>query len=103
MKGRDIIKEIMKRKNVSNADMASRLDITQAALWDRLNTKKTKDIPVSTLNDMARVLDYKVVVVPRSSRVSDESFVIDNSYIDIDLDALLSDEPQKENKIKLSK
>jgi DNA-binding Xre family transcriptional regulator len=69
MKGRAIIKEIMETKSITNADMAGRLDITQASLWDRLNTKKAKDIPLSTLSEMLRVLDYKVVIVPRNSRV----------------------------------
>ena len=77
MKGRDIVKSIMKQKKVTNADMAARLQITQAALWDRLNTKKTKDIPSSTLTEMLRQLDYKLIVVPRNTRLPADSFEID--------------------------
>ena len=77
MKGRDIVKSIMKQKKVTNADMAARLQITQAALWDRLNTKKTKDIPSSTLTEMLRPLDYKLVVVPRNTRLPADSFEIE--------------------------
>lgn len=65
MNARQIIKELMASKNITNADMAHRLSITQAALWDRLNTKKTKDIPVSTLCEMLAVMDYDVIIVPR--------------------------------------
>lgn len=77
MKGRDIVKSIMEQKKVTNADMAARLQITQAALWDRLNTKKTKDIPSSTLTEMLRQLDYKLIVVPRNTRLPADSFEID--------------------------
>lgn len=65
MNARQIVKEIMNNKEITNADMAHRLSITQAALWDRLNTKKAKDIPVSTLCEMLAVMDYDVVIVPR--------------------------------------
>ena len=77
MKAREIIKFIMEKQGVSNACMADRLNITQAALWDRLNTKKAKDIPVSLLSEMLRSLDYKVVIVPRSSRVPADGYEVE--------------------------
>ena len=77
MKAREIIKFIMEKQGVNNASMADRLNITQAALWDRLNTKKAKDIPVSTLSEMLRALDYKVVIVPRSSRIPTDGYEVE--------------------------
>ena len=71
MTGREIIKDIMEREGKRNAEVADMLNISPAALWDRLNTKKTKDIPLSTMNEMLRVLGYKVAIVPRTHRVSD--------------------------------
>ena len=65
MTGREIIKEIMQEQGMSNAELASKLKITQAALWDRLNNKKVKDIPVSLLSEMLRMLDYTVQIAPR--------------------------------------
>jgi transcriptional regulator with XRE-family HTH domain len=65
MTGREIIKEIMKEQGVTNAEMAFKLGITQAALWDRLNNKKVKDIPLSLLSEMLRELDYTVQITPR--------------------------------------
>lgn len=79
MKAKDIIKTIMEKSGITNAVMSDRLDITQAAFWDRLNNKKHKDIGVNILCDMARVLDYKIVVVPRNTRVPDTAFTIDNT------------------------
>ena len=95
MKGRDIIKKIMEKSNVSNATMAARLGITQAALWDRLNSKKVKDIPSSLLSEMLKAVDYKILIVPRATRVPLDAYELcaetcENSR-EIDLDSLLSD------------
>ena len=77
MKAREIIKVIMDKQSVNNASMADRLNISQAALWDRLNNKKVKDIPVSMLSEMLRVLDYKVVIIPRSSRLPADGYEVE--------------------------
>lgn len=70
MNGRECVKQIMEDTAVANAELAGRIGITQAALWDRLNnTKKKTDIAVSLMTEMLRALDYKVVVIPRSSRI----------------------------------
>jgi DNA-binding Xre family transcriptional regulator len=65
MTGREIIKQIMEEQGVTNAELAAKLNITQAALWDRLNNKKVKDIPLSLLTEMLRMLDYTVQITPR--------------------------------------
>ena len=64
MTGREIVKSIMEKQGISNADMAKRLNITNAAMWDRVNSPKVKDIPLSILSDMLRVMDYKIQIVP---------------------------------------
>ena len=76
MKARDIIKEIMTRKELGNAEFARVLNITPAALWDRLNTKKAKDIPVSTTNEMLAALGYKIAIVPEDTPVLDNGFIV---------------------------
>ena len=98
MNGREIIKDIMTKLNISNSTLANRLGITQAALWDRIDTqprtgKPRKDIPVSLLSEMVQVMDYKVVVIPSTARVPKDGYVIGegNNSSEIDLDALLSD------------
>lgn len=76
MTAKEIVKTIMDMKSVTNASLASRLNITQQAMWDRLNNKKNKDLSVSVLVDMANAMDYKVVVVPRETRIK-EGYVIE--------------------------
>lgn len=103
MNGREIIKAIMELKNINNATLASDLGITQAALWDRLDTqprknKPRKDIPVSLLSEMVRTMDYKVIVVPENTTVSDGSFVIDENTEELSQ----ADKKPKSNRIKLT-
>lgn len=76
MKARDIVKEIMTRKELGNAEFARVLNITPAALWDRLNTKKAKDIPVSTMNEMLAALGYKIAIVPEDTPILDTGFIV---------------------------
>ncbi|MCD8321487.1 MAG: winged helix-turn-helix domain-containing protein [Oscillospiraceae bacterium] len=77
MKGREIVKRIMENKGVTNAVLSKRLGLTQAALWDRLNTKKAKDIPLSTLVEMLEQLDYKVQIVPGDTAIPEDGYEVE--------------------------
>ena len=56
--------------------MAKILGITQAALWDRLNTKKSDNTTVTKLDDMLSVLGYKIVVVPDETPIPEGGYKI---------------------------
>lgn len=77
MTGREIIKDVMLKQGKTNAEVADMLGISQAAMWDRLNNKKVKDIPLSTLSDMLRVLGYKVCIVPRDHRIPEDGYRVE--------------------------
>lgn len=62
MTAKELVKTLMVEKDVSNAEMAKALGITQAALWDRLNPKKTNNMTIGKLNDMLSKLGYELVV-----------------------------------------
>lgn len=64
MTGRELIKEIMNERGITNALMANKLGVSQAVVWERLNNTKTRDIPLSTFCDMLRVMDCDLLVVP---------------------------------------
>ena len=77
MKGREIISAIMEKSGVTNIMLANRLGVSPQVVWDRVKKEnKKRDIPVTMLNDTLRALDYKVVVVPRSVRVSSDWYEI---------------------------
>ena len=68
MTTQEIVKELMQKENKTNARFASDLEISQAALWDRLNNAKRKDFSVSVLSKMVRLLGYKIQIVPISNQ-----------------------------------
>lgn len=80
MTAKEIVKTLMIEKEVTNADMAAALQITQAALWDRLNPKKTDNMTVKKLNSMLRHLGYDLVIMPRGKAGRVEgSYLVDDS------------------------
>ena len=56
---------------------AARLGITQAALWDRLNQRKTDNMTIKKFSEMLEILGYKVVVIPKKSHISESDIEID--------------------------
>ena len=76
MKAREIVKEIMGQKGLGNAEFARILGVTPPALWDRLNTKKAKDIPTSTLDEMLQALGYKILIVPNEVEVPENGYIV---------------------------
>ena len=84
MGGREIMRSIMALKGITNTMLASRLGITPAALWDRIDTqprkgKPRKDIPVSLLSDMVKVMDYKIMIVPSNTRLPKDGYLIETA------------------------
>ena len=77
MRGREILKEIKASQSLSNAELAKRLNVSNATIWERLNNKNVKDIPVSLLPTMLRAMDYKVIVVPANARLLDGEYEVD--------------------------
>ena len=76
MNGKEIVKDIMDKNDISNSTLASRLNITQATLWDRLNNKNVKDISIPLLTEILRSIDYKLTIVPRSKRLNDDEYEV---------------------------
>ena len=57
--------------------MATELNLTQAALWDRLNPQKTNNMTVGKLKDMLKMLDGKIVTVPRITHLSKGGYEVE--------------------------
>lgn len=65
MKVSEILRTIMSEKNCKPIDLAKRLGISKQTLNGRL----TQDnISIDKLNEMLKQMDYKIVIVPTSSR-----------------------------------
>ena len=70
----DAVKEIMKVKDVRPAVLCDRLKIKSNVLSERF---KQKNVSVEKLNDMLRAMDYKLVVVPRDTRLPEGGYEIE--------------------------
>ena len=70
----EAVKEIMKLKDIRPAVLCDRLKIKSNVLSERF---KQKNVSVEKLNDMLRAMDYKVVVVPRESRIPEGGYEIE--------------------------
>ncbi len=68
MKTGDAIREIMKQKEVGVNQMAHRLGKSPRLVSERLGQE---NISISKLLEMLRLLDYKVVIMPREARLPD--------------------------------
>jgi predicted XRE-type DNA-binding protein len=74
MKANEAVREIMNTQEIKIATLASRLNIKHNVMSERL---RQNNISIDKLNEMLRALDYKIMVVPRSSRVPDGGFEIE--------------------------
>ena len=68
MNAKELIKLLMVEQNVTDADLARRLDISQAALWERISPKKSNNMSVHCVVEMLDALDYELCAVPRGAR-----------------------------------
>ena len=66
MTASEAIKEILKLKELNQAKLSDMLDIPLKTLNDRL---RHKNISVNKLDETLRVMGYKIMVVPRETKV----------------------------------
>lgn len=76
MTSKELIKTLMAEHDITNAEMAKTLGITQAAFWDRLNPKKSDNTTVTKLNDMLAIMGYKIMVVPNETPVPEDGYEV---------------------------
>ena len=70
----EAFKKIMDIRNVKPSVLCDRLNIKSNVLSERF---KQKNISVAKLNEMLRAIDYKIVLVPRDSKVPDNGFEVE--------------------------
>lgn len=70
----EAVKEVMKLKEVRPAMLCKRLGIKSNVLSERF---KQKNISISKLNEMLRLMSYKVVIVPKEAQVPEGGFEIE--------------------------
>lgn len=74
MKATEVVKAIMKKQGVGTNRMADRLNRPPRLVSDRLSQS---NISIDKLNEMLRLLDYKIVIIPREARLPADSFEVE--------------------------
>lgn len=70
----EALKKIMEIQQVKPAVLCDRLSIKGNVLSERF---KQKNISIAKLNEMLRAMDYKIVLVPRDSKVPTDGFEVE--------------------------
>lgn len=74
MKITGAIREVMKMQGVGTNKMADRMNRPPRFVSDRL---RLENISFEKADEMLRLLDYKIVIVPREARVPEGGFEIE--------------------------
>jgi len=78
MKAREAVIDIMNKQGITNATLAHRMNVSLATCWDMTsNTKRTFEMRTSVMTPALNALDYKLVAVPRDTKVQPDWYVID--------------------------
>lgn len=74
MKATEAVLAIMKENGITKTDIANRTGKKLTVIWDRLSQD---NISVTKLNEMIRTIDYKIVLVPSGTRMSEGFYEIE--------------------------
>ena len=67
-------REIMEARGVRPVDLRKRLGLESNTMNERLNQK---NISIAKLNEMLRVMDYKIVLMPSDARVGADEYEVE--------------------------
>lgn len=70
----EAVKEIMRRKGIRPSDLYEGLGIKSNVLSERF---KQKNVSVSKLNEMLRLMDYKIVLTPVDRELDEDSIEVE--------------------------
>lgn len=74
MKTNEAVRNVMKDKDIGVNQMARMLGKSSRLVSERLSQE---NISVLKLQEMLRLLDYKIVIVPQKTRLSDGEYEIE--------------------------
>lgn len=82
MNAKDVVREVMKRKEVTLSNLASQLNIKDSVLADRLHRRKdekrhSENMTIQKFNEMLHAMDYKTIAVPKERELLEGDIEID--------------------------
>ena len=76
MRGREVIGSIIEERGISYAELGRRLDVSRAAMWDRVNTSKSRDISSAILAQTLDAMGYTLAAVPKDAPLPEDSYIV---------------------------
>lgn len=74
MNALDAVKEVMRIRGVKQIELADRIRVKQSTLSERMSQK---NVSIQKLDEMLNAMDYKIVIVPRNSKVPENGFEVE--------------------------
>lgn len=74
MRAMEAVKEVMLLRGVKQIELADRIKVRQNTLSERMTQK---NVSVQKLDEMLNAMDYKIVIVPRSTRLPEGGFEVE--------------------------
>lgn len=74
MKATEAVREIMETNGVRPVDLRKRLGLESNTMNERLNQQ---NISIVKLNEMLRVMDYKIVLMPSDARIGADAYEVE--------------------------
>lgn len=69
MKAMDAVRKVMEEQEVSPSALRDRLGIPKEKMSALSQRFTQKNVSVDKLNEMLKVMDYKIIIVPRGTRL----------------------------------
>ena len=66
MNEKEIIIKLMEEQNIGMTDLAVKMKLKPATLWDRIKSPKNKSLTTIKLNEILLHLGYEIVLMPRA-------------------------------------
>ena len=74
MNTNDAVREIMKSKAITVTALAFAMNKSQRLVSERLGQE---NISIKKLNEMLRIMGYKIVLIPRESKCPEDGFEVE--------------------------
>ena len=66
MNEKEIIMKLMEEQNIGLTELAVKMKLKPATLWDRIKSPKNKSLTTIKLNEILLHLGYEIVLMPRA-------------------------------------
>ena len=76
MNEKEIIIKLMEEQNIGMTELAVKMKLKPATLWDRIKSPKNKSLTTIKLNEILLHLGYEIVLMPRA-----KAGRIDGAYV----------------------